>query len=177
MIAKYAGVMSEPGRVHLSKSAPDAYKTLSAFSKSVGTIAEEAGVDARLKELVQIHVSQLNGCAFCVRVHVERATKAGVSADVIAQLPVWRESGVFSERESAGLELAEAFTFISEEGVSDEVYDRVGGILTEREYVGLSWILVSINAFNRVAIAGRYSVPPRDDLAGEDRDAASGAAW
>ena len=169
--------MSELARVHLSRSAPDAYKTLSAFSKAVGAIAGDAGIDAQLKELVQIHVSQLNGCAFCVRVHVERAGKAGVSADTIAQLPVWRESGVFSDRERAGLELAEAFTFIHEDGVPDDVYDRVGGILTEAEYVGLSWILVSINAFNRVAIAGRYSVPPRDDLVGEDQDAASGAAW
>ena len=169
--------MSELARVHLSKSAPDAYKTLAAFSKTVGGIAEEADIDPRLKELVQIHVSQLNGCAYCVRVHVERATKAGVTADVIAQVPVWRESGVFSDRERAGLELAEAFTFIHEEGVTDEVYNRVGGILSEREYVGLSWILISINTFNRVAIAGRYSVPPRDDLVGEDRDAASGAAW
>jgi AhpD family alkylhydroperoxidase len=169
--------MSELARVHLSKSAPDAYKTLAAFSKTVGGIAEQAGVDARLKEIVQIHVSQLNGCAYCVRVHVERASKAGVTAAVIAQLPVWRESGVFSDRERAGLELAECFTFIHEDGVPDDVYDRVGGILSEQEYIGLSWILVSINAFNRVAIAGRYSVPPRDDLVGEDRDAASGAAW
>ena len=169
--------MTQERRVHLSKSAPEAYKTLSAFSKAVGGIAEGAGVDARLKELVQIHVSQLNGCAYCVRVHVERAAKAGITADEIAQLPVWRESGVFTDRERAGLELAESFTFISEEGVSDDVYDRVGGILSEQEYIGLSWILVAINAFNRVAIAGRYSVPPRDDLAGEDRDAASGAAW
>ena len=122
-------------------------------------------------------MSQLNGCAFCVRVHVERATKAGVTADVIAQLPVWRESGVFSDRERAGLELAEASRSSHEDGVPDDVYNRVGGILSEKEYVGLSWILVSINAFNRVAIAGRYSVPPRDDLVGEDRDAASGAAW
>ena len=169
--------MSELPRVHLSKSAPDAYQTLSAFSKAVGGIANDSGIDARLKELVQIHVSQLNGCAYCVRVHAERAAKAGITVDTIAQLPVWRESGVFSDRERAGLELAEAFTFIHEEGVSDEVYNRVGGILSETEYVGLSWILVSINAFNRVAIAGRYSVPPRDDLAGEDHDAASGAAW
>ena len=163
--------------MHLSRSAPDAYKTLAAFSKAVGGIADEAGIDPRLKELVQIHVSQLNGCAYCVRVHVDRAAKAGVTADMIAQLPVWRESGVFSDRERAGLELAEAFTFIHDEGIPDEVYDRVGGILSEQEYVALSWILVSINAFNRIAIAGRYSVPPRDDLAGEDRDAASGAAW
>ena len=50
----------------------------------------------------------------------------------IAQLPVWRESGVFSDRERAGLELAEAFTFIHEEGVTDEVYNRVGGVLSEQ---------------------------------------------
>ncbi|MCR2764694.1 carboxymuconolactone decarboxylase family protein [Microbacterium sp. zg.B48] len=169
--------MSELARVHLSKSAPEAYKTLSAFSKTVGGIADDAGIDARLRELVQIHVSQLNGCAYCVRVHLERAEKAGVTADTIAQLPVWRESGVFTERERAGLELAESFTFVSDEGIPDEVYNRVGGILTESEYVALSWILVAINAFNRVAIAGRYSVPSREDMAGEDRDAASGAVW
>jgi AhpD family alkylhydroperoxidase len=169
--------MTEERRVHLSRSARPAYQTLSAFSKTVGDIARENGVDDRLKELVQIHTSQLNGCAYCVRVHVERAVKAGVSADEIAQLPVWRDSGVFSDRERAGLELAEAFAFIHEDGIPDDVYNRVGAILSEKEYVALSWILVSINSFNRIAIAGRYSVPPRDDLAGEDRDAASGAAW
>ena len=76
-------------------------------------------------------MSQLNGCAYCVRVHGERAAKAGITVDVIAQLPVWRESGVFSDRERAGLELAEAFTFIHEEGVPDDVYNRVGGVLSE----------------------------------------------
>ena len=169
--------MSEERRVHLSKSAPEAYKALAAFSKSVGGIADATGIDDRLKELVQIHTSQLNGCAFCVRVHVERAAKAGVSSDTIAQLPVWRESGVFSERERAGFELAEAFTYIHDGGIPQDVYEEVGGILSEDEYVGLSWILVAINAFNRVAIAGRYSTPPRDDLVREDQDAASGAAW
>jgi alkylhydroperoxidase family enzyme len=110
-------------------------------------------------------------------VHLERAVAAGITADEVAQIAVWRESGVFTDRERAGLELTEAFTFIHEEGISDDVYNRVGAILSEDEYVGLSWVLVSINAFNRVAIAGRYGVPPHDDLAGEDRDAASGAAW
>ena len=119
--------MSEERRVHLSRSAPDAYKTLDAFSKTVGRIATDAGIDPRLKELVQIHASQLNGCAFCVRVHVDRAVAAGLDADVIAQLPTWRESGVFTDRERAGLELAEAFTFIHDGGVPDEVYDHVGG--------------------------------------------------
>lgn len=153
--------MSEQSRVHLSRSAPEAFKALDAFAKTVGRIAADAGIDPRLKEIVQIHVSQLNGCAFCVRVHVERAVREGIDADVIAQLPTWRESGVFTDRERAGLELAEAFTFIHDGGVPDEVYDHVGGILSEAEYVALSWILVSINAFNRIAIAGRYPVPAR----------------
>ncbi|KAA9111161.1 carboxymuconolactone decarboxylase family protein [Microbacterium rhizomatis] len=153
--------MTDERRVHLSRSAPEAYKALEAFSKTVGALAASHGIDDRLKELIQIHASQLNGCAYCVRVHVDRAVAAGLGVDEIAQLATWRESGVFSERERAALELAEAFTFIHDDGIPDEVYDHVGGILSEEEYVALSWILISINAFNRVAIAGRYPVPPR----------------
>lgn len=151
-------------RVHLSKSAPTAYKALDALAKTVGAVAADAGIEPRLKELVQVHASQLNGCAYCVRVHVDRAVAAGVTADTLTQLAVWRESGVFSERERAALELTEAFTFISEDGIPDDVYDSVGQVLAEAEYVALSWILVSINAFNRVAIAGRYPVPAREDV-------------
>ena len=114
-----------------------------------------------------MHASQLYGCAYCVRVHVDRAVAGGMSADVIAQLATWRESGVFTARERAALELTESYVFIHEDGISDEVYDHVGGILTEGEYVALSWLLVSINAFNRVTIAGKYAVPRRHGAAAE----------
>ncbi|MCK6066863.1 MULTISPECIES: carboxymuconolactone decarboxylase family protein [Microbacterium] len=154
--------MSEEERVHLSRSAPQAYQALAGLSKTAGLLAAEAGIGPRLKEIVLIHASQLNGCSYCVRIHVDRAVAAGMDADTIAQIAAWRDSGVFSERERAALELAESFTFISEAGIPDEVYDHVGGILSEQEYVALSWLLVSINAFNRVAIAGRYPVPPRE---------------
>jgi AhpD family alkylhydroperoxidase len=152
--------MSET-RVHLSKTEPAAYQALDAFSRTVGEICAANGIDERLKELVMIHCSQLNGCAFCARIHVDRALAAGVDTDTLTQIPAWRESGVFSERERAALELAEAFTFIAEEGVSDEVYDRVGSVFTEKEYAALSWACVSINAFNRIVVAGRYPVPSR----------------
>ncbi|WP_217183503.1 carboxymuconolactone decarboxylase family protein [Streptomyces sp. AC495_CC817] len=152
--------MSET-RVHLSKTEPAAYQALDAFSRTVGEICAANGIDDRLKELVMIHCSQLNGCGYCTRIHVDRALKAGLDTDTLMQIATWRESGVFSDREQAALELAEAFTFISEEGISDEVYDRVGGVFTEKEYAALSWAAVSINAFNRIVIAGRYPVPPR----------------
>ena len=153
--------MREETRVHLSKSEPTAYKALAAFSAEVAKVGAANGIENRLSELLQLHISQLNGCAFCVRVHVDAALKAGATTDDIAQLATWRESGVFTERERAALELGEAFTFIHEGGIPDDVYDHVGGILSEKEYTALSWISVSINAFNRIAIAGRYPVPPR----------------
>ncbi len=152
--------MSET-RVHLSKTEPAAYHALDAFSKTVGEICRDNGIDDRLKELVMIHCSQLNGCAYCARIHVDRAVAAGVDLDTLTQIPTWRESGVFTDRECAALELAEAFTFIAEEGISDEVYNRVGAVFTEKEYAALSWACVSINAFNRIVVAGRYAVPPR----------------
>ncbi|KAA9085152.1 carboxymuconolactone decarboxylase family protein [Microbacterium radiodurans] len=153
--------MSSERRIHLSKAARPAYDALDQFARTVGRIAADAGIDDRLMELALIHTSQLNGCAYCIRVHVTRATAAGVTADEIAQLPAWRESGVFSERERAALELAEAYVYIHEDGVSDELYDHVGSVFSEAEYVAVSWLLVSINAFNRITIAGRYPVPPR----------------
>ena len=153
--------MTTERRVNLSRSARPAYDALEAFSQTVGTLATEAGIDDRLKEIALIHTSQLNGCAYCVRVHVDRGVAAGLTADEIAQIAVWRESGVFSARERAALELAESYVYIHEEGVSDELYDHVCSIFTEEEYVALSWLLVSIGAFNRITLAGKYPVPPR----------------
>lgn len=153
--------MSQERRVHLSKAARPAYDALENFSQTVAGIATEAGIGDRLKEIALLHASQLNGCAYCVRIHADRAVTAGVTADEIAQIAAWRESGVFTARERAALELTESYVFIHEDGISDEVYDHVGGILTEQEYVALSWLLVSINAFNRITIAGKYPVPPR----------------
>lgn len=152
--------MSET-RVHLSKTEPTAYQALDSFSRTVGEICAANGIDDRLKEIVMIHSSQLNGCAYCTRVHVDRASKAGIDADTVSQIPVWRESGVFSDRERAALELAEAFVFLHEDGISDDVYDLVGSVFTEKEYAALSWACISINAFNRVVVAGRYPVPAR----------------
>lgn len=148
-------------RVHLSRTEPEAYKALAAFSDTVARICTANGIDDRLKEIVMLRSSQLNGCAYCVRVHTDRAITAGLTTDEMMQIGTWRESGVFTDRERAGLELAEAYVNIGDGGVSDEVYDSVGSVLTEKEYAALSWACVSINAFNRVAVAGRYAVPPR----------------
>lgn len=148
-------------RIHLSKSAPEAYKALDAFASTASRVAAENGVDDRLKELVLLHCSQLNGCAYCARVHTDRAAKAGISFDDVAQLPVWRESGVFTATERAALELAEAITFIRDGGVPDDVYARATAVLSAEEYVGVAWLAVEINAFNRIVLTSRLATGPR----------------
>ena len=157
--------MTDEHRVHLSRAARPAYDALDAFATTVGALAADAGIDDRMKEIALIHASQLNGCAYCVRVHTDRGVRAGLTVDDVGQIAVWRDSGIFTERERAALELAEHYVFIHDDGIPDEVYDRVGGILSEQEYVALSWLLVSINAFNRITIAGKYPVSPRRDRA------------
>ena len=97
-----------------------------AFSKTVGAIAGESGIDAGSRSSCRSTSRSSTAARTACASTSTAPSKAGVTVDIIAQLPVWRESGVFSDRERAGLELAEAFTFIHEEGVSDEVYDRVG---------------------------------------------------
>ncbi|RWZ68610.1 carboxymuconolactone decarboxylase family protein [Labedella populi] len=147
-------------RIHLSRTVPSVYEKIAAFSTEVGQVARAAGVPATTAELVQLHASQLNGCAYCIRVHTKRLLTAGETAERLAMLPAWREAGIYDERERAALEVVEAITLIGDGGLTDREYRDVLDILSVDEYAAISWIGVAINAFNRVAIAGRYATGP-----------------
>jgi AhpD family alkylhydroperoxidase len=116
--------------------------------------AAEAGIDPLSVELVRIRVSQLNGCAFCLRMHVRDALDKGESTDRIAVVPAWRETAYFTQAEQAALEIAERITNISEEAAED------GSALTTQQAAVLKWIAITMNAFNRIAIASRYEIGP-----------------
>ena len=150
--------MSELARVHLSKSAPDVYKALAAFSKTVGGVADEAGIDARLKELVQIHVSQLNGCAFCVDKHTAEARVVGISEQKLYGVTVWRETPFFTPRERTALAWTEAVTALGDHGVSDALHAAALEQFTELELVNLTMAVIAINSWNRLAVTFRAEV-------------------
>lgn len=152
--------MTNAGRVHLSRTEPEAYRALARFAATVGEIAKANGVDPILSELVQLRVSQINGCAYCLRVHTKKAIGLGETADRLGVLAAWRETSVFSDTERAALDLAESMTLIEDGHVPDELYERVRRVLDEREFRAIAWIVVSINAFNRVAVTSRYLVEP-----------------
>lgn len=150
--------MTDTRRVHIDKQHPSAYKALIALSGEVQEAAAAAGLDPLLVELLKIRTSQINGCAFCLRMHIRDALKKGENPDRIAVLPGWEETGYFSATEGAALRLAEAVTRVSEGHVSDEDYAAAAAVLSEDEISAVIWLTTVMNAFNRVAISSRYTV-------------------
>lgn len=120
----------------------------------MSTAAEESvaatGLGPLLVELVKIRTSQINGCAFCLRMHTRDALKKGESTDRLALLPAWAET--------AALRLAEAITRVSEGHVSDADYAAAAAVLSEDQVSAVAWLSTVMNAFNRVAITSRYTV-------------------
>ena len=150
--------MTNTQRVNIGKQHPAAYKALIAMLAEVEENAAAAGLDPLLVELLKIRTSQINGCAFCLRMHTRDALKKGENPDRIAVLPGWEETGYFSETDRAALRLAEAITRVSDGHVSDEDYSAAAAALTAGQVSAVAWLATVMNAFNRVAITSRYSV-------------------
>lgn len=119
---------------------------------------------AEIEHLVTIRASQINGCAFCLDMHVKEAKLHGERELRVHHIAVWRESPLFSPRERAVLEWTEALTTLAPQGVSDAVYDRVRTQLSEQEISDLSFLVVAINGWNRLSVAFR-KVPGSADAA------------
>lgn len=148
---------------HLDFAVPAAYQSLLAAGKAAGTAAIAAGLDLLLVELVRIRSSQLNGCAFCLRMHTRDALAHGESTDRLAVLAAWRDSGYFSPAERAALSIAEEVTLISDrrnDPLSETETELDRAALTEEQRAVVGWLAIVINAFNRVAIVSRYDVAP-----------------
>ena len=125
----------------------------------VHSYVQNSGLDLGLLELVKIRASQINGCAFCIGMHVPLARKNGVSDDQLHLLVTWREAPVFSSRERAALAWAEALTHLTDGDVSDEVYAQVCELFTTKEIADLSFAVAEINAWNRLMVCSR--TPPQ----------------
>jgi AhpD family alkylhydroperoxidase len=116
------------------------------------------GIDSELIELIKIRASQINGCAYCLDMHTKDARAMGETEQRIYCLSAWRESPFYSEQERAALELTEAVTAISANGVPDELYERVRLHFDEKQYIDLVTMIITINGWNRLAISAK-SIP------------------
>src|ERR1700722_7727818 len=136
--------------------APDAYDIVAAL----GQAAAKAGIDRPLLELIKLRASQINGCAFCVQFHILQSESLGIPADKLNLVVVWRETPLFSARERAALAWTEALTVLTE-GVSDDVYALASAEFSEKELAYLTSAIASINVWNRLGVAYRWTPPAR----------------
>ena len=118
-------------------------------------------LEAELRELVKLRVSQINRCAYCIVYHRKDALKVGVTERKIHLLNAWQEASEYSDRERAALAWAEAVTLISVHHLPDDVYAEAVHVFSEQELVDLNLIVMSINSWNRLAIPFRFE-PDRE---------------
>ena len=146
--------------VNIGKVYAAPYKAMLEFSAQATAAGADAGLSPLLVELVKIRASQLNGCAFCLKMHVADAVKAGETSDRLAVLAGWWESQYFSAEEQAALHIAERVTLLSDHGrLADRGVD-VDGVLTEKQIAAVTWLTVVINSWNRIAVSSHYPVAP-----------------
>lgn len=142
--------------VNLSKTTPAAYRKVLELDGAVGEALAAAGVDEKLVELVKIRVSQLNGCAFCLRMHTRDAIAKGETSDRLAVVAAWWESQYFTAQERAALALAEEVTQLPVPART--AWDD--GSLTPEQISAISWLAIVMGVWNRVAIRSHYPVAP-----------------
>ena len=138
-------------RFDLSVVAANGYKAM----LGVHGYVQNSGLPLGLLELVKIRVSQMNGCSFCLAMHIPLARKNDVNDDQLNLLVAWREAPVFSAQERAALAWAESLTLLAGGQVADDVYKQMCEQYSTKEIADLSFAVAEINAWNRLNVITR----------------------
>ena len=138
-------------RLDANRLAPEGRQAMAGLQAYVS----RSGLEPALLELVKIRASQINGCAFCLAMHVRDARQMGEGEERLDLLPAWREAPLYTARERAALAWTEAVTLITDGHVPDTLYEAVRQEFGEKELVDLTYAVVAINGWNRLAIAFR----------------------
>jgi AhpD family alkylhydroperoxidase len=151
-----------PARLDVDAAVPSYSKAMSHLDTTATRELDRVGFPAGLRELVRLRASQLNGCAYCVDTHATDAATAGESAQRVNAVAVWRESPFFTERERAALAFTESVTLLATTHVPVEDYDAVAAHWSPDEVGALLSLIVTINAWNALAVATRAWEPVLD---------------
>lgn len=147
-------------RINYMQHSPEFFNKMMALSNA----EKESSIEEKIRHLVHIRASQMNGCGFCLDMHIKEAKIHGERELRLYHIPIWRESTLFSPRERAALEWTEILTKLPAHGVPDDIYDSVRERLSEKELSDLTFSIMAINAWNRISIAFK-NVPGSADTA------------
>lgn len=138
-------------RIDYYSASKEALDAMLSLEKSVGKLV----LEPKLVDLVKLRASQINGCAFCVDLHTREARQAGETERRLYAVSVWRETPFFSARERAALGWTEAITLIADTHAPDSDYQMLAAHFNKKEMTDLTLAIITINAWNRLAIGFR----------------------
>ncbi len=136
-------------RIQIDASEPLAYKAMYAL----GNYVQQSQLSDIHKELINIRVSQLNGCAFCINMHTKDALENGETQQRIFLLNAWQETDIFTEEEKVILQITEEVTMIHNNGLTNKTYQKAIEKFDEKYVSQIIMAVININAWNRIAIS------------------------
>lgn len=148
-----------PARLDVDAAVPAFSKAMAHLDTTATRELDRVGFPAGLRDLVRLRASQINGCAYCVDMHATDAAGAGEPAQKISAVAVWNESPFFTERERAALRFTEVVTRVADTRVPAEEYDAVAAHWSADEVGALLALVVTINAWNALAVTTRAWEP------------------
>lgn len=138
-------------RMSIAKLEPDFLQAVLGLEKTV----QATGIDRRYLHLIKLRASQINGCGYCVELHVREALEDGLDPRMLHMVVVWRESSFFDERDRAVLEWTESVTLLAQTGVPDSAWETVRAQFSEKEVAELTMAVATINVWNRMNVSSR----------------------
>jgi AhpD family alkylhydroperoxidase len=150
-------------RIDITKVNPGALHAMLGLQRYLS----QSSLEKKLFDLIDLRVSQINGCAYCIDMHWKDLRAEGESEQRLYGLDAWREAPYYTDRERAALAWAEAVTLVAETHVPDDVFEEVSRHFNEHELADLTLNVVAINGWNRLSIAyrttpGTYQPPANE---------------
>jgi AhpD family alkylhydroperoxidase len=123
--------------------------------QKVDAVSKSGGLSSRLLALIKIRASQLNGCGYCLDMHIKEALASQESLQRIYCLPLWRQIPFYSKEERAVLEWVDALTRVSEGSIPEQTYEKVSAVLGDPTLQQVTFAVIAINAWNRLMLSMR----------------------
>jgi AhpD family alkylhydroperoxidase len=146
-------------RLDFETLAPHVNRAVSHLDHAVTKELDAVDFDHRLRELIRVRASELNGCAYCVDMHTKDARAVGETEQRLHALPVWRETPFFTNRERAALSFTETVTRLADTHVPAEAFDEVAAEFPPAEVAAMLSLILVINAWNTISVATRCWEP------------------
>ncbi|HTH53791.1 MAG TPA: carboxymuconolactone decarboxylase family protein [Edaphobacter sp.] len=138
-------------RFNYAKLSPGGVQAMLGLEKYIA----QSGLEENLIHLLKLRISQINGCAYCLDKHWKDLRSLGENEQRLYSLDAWRECPYYTDRERAAFAWAESITLIAQGHAPDEVYAEASAHFNEKELSDLTFAIMAINAWNRMAIASR----------------------